>query len=173
MVSKLLILSQRNTMVIKATTKIMIKVTVTPTKAEVSTQSDEFAESPLSKFITTSSRFEVLDEEISSEISSAGVIWMSLGAKTCKKTDNFSQILYWKIWNNFEKIEKNWKILKCIGKNWKKLSILDNRLSKLALESSHSIELGRKLRPNYATYLDDSLCGLNFSHFRSISLDNS
>ena len=61
-------------MVIKATTKIMIKVTVTPTKAEVSTQSDEFAESPLSKFITTSSRFEVLDEEISSEISSAGVI---------------------------------------------------------------------------------------------------
>ena len=82
-------------MVIRATTKIMMKVTVTPTKADVSTHSDEFKSGLPSKLITTSSPgFPLLlkvgrDSSSSSSSSSSGNslpagVWISLGAKTLK-----------------------------------------------------------------------------------------
>ena len=82
LVSKLLILIHKNTMVIKATTKIMIKVTVTPTNADVSTHREELTESTLpSKLITTSS-FSWFSEVTSSTSKGGLTSWMSLGAST-------------------------------------------------------------------------------------------
>ena len=84
-VSKLLILIHKNTMVIKATTKIIIKVTVTPTKADVSTHREELTASTLpSKLITTSSPLCSWEAACSSAPNGRLTSWMSLGASTWK-----------------------------------------------------------------------------------------
>ena len=83
--SKLLILIHKNTMVIKATTKIIIKVTVTPTKADVSTHREELTASTLpSKLITTSSPLCSWEAACSSAPNGRLTSWMSLGASTWK-----------------------------------------------------------------------------------------
>jgi len=76
--SRVLILIQRKKMVMSATIRIMRKVTVTPTKAAVSTHSELLR---LLALITTSSFSSSLDREN----------WTSLGAKTWNR---FSIIQY-------------------------------------------------------------------------------